>query len=189
MEIEIWKKLKGHNGKYEISSFGRLKSYARNRKSGRFLKCSPDVNGYPRVTFYNILKNTKKTVKLHKLVLDNFTDTYKKGLVVNHKDGNKSNNKLSNLEYVTTRENVSHYSISKKNRLSKFVGVKKRGKKWFSSIRLGRSKDVFLGIFKTQRKAHQAYKEYLKNNGLVNKYLKASRNAELVKLYPSFKPN
>lgn len=113
---EIWKPIKGYEGLYEISNYGKIKSLerkAKNRGKGqriikeRILKPSIDrLNGYYQI---KLSKNGKtKTIKVHKLVVEHFIKKIPEGLTVNHKDGNKTNNYVNNLEICTQKENIKH---------------------------------------------------------------------------------
>ena len=84
-------------------------------KTNKFLKFSYDQQGYQRVGLY--IGNYKtKTIKVHRLVAETFIENTKNKKDVNHIDGNKSNNNISNLEWCTRSENIKH---SFKNGLSK----------------------------------------------------------------------
>ena len=97
--IEVWRDIRGYEGLYQVSNLGRVKSIPRERTKGGILKPLKDTTGYLSVNLY---KNGKiKRYKIHRLVANNF-------LEVNHKDGNKLNNNLSNLEYVTRSQNILH---------------------------------------------------------------------------------
>lgn len=88
--------------KYEVSNYGRI----RNVKTGRILKTYINDRGYECVTLH---KNRIQYVKrVHRLVADAFYDGNHSGLDVNHIDGNKLNNNLSNLEFCTRAENIQH---------------------------------------------------------------------------------
>ena len=102
INTEIWKDIKGYEGYYMVSSFGRIK----NTKTNYILTLG-DINsaGYKRVTLYNPVK---KRFFVHRIVAYHFCDGYQKGLIVNHKDGNKQNNNYLNLEWVTRSENDLH---------------------------------------------------------------------------------
>lgn len=69
---------------------------------GQLLKPCKTCNGYYTVTLGN------KRYKVHRLVLSTYTQISGEGLQVNHKDGDKSNNKASNLEWCTAKENCVH---------------------------------------------------------------------------------
>jgi len=95
---EIWKKIQEYP-KYEISNLGRI------RKNNYIKKRILD-SGYYRV---HLSKNNKqKTLYVHVLLATTFIKEIPKNYIVNHKDGNKLNNNLSNLEIITKKENVKH---------------------------------------------------------------------------------
>lgn len=106
---EIWKDVVGYDGLYQVSNLGRIKSYyGKNGKitnRTRLLSGKLDKNGYVEV---RLCKEGKVTYqRVHRLVAMHFL-CGDKSLQVNHKDGNKSNNCIDNLEYVTPKENVIH---------------------------------------------------------------------------------
>ena len=111
--MEIWKDIPGVEGKYQISSLGRVKSVARSVTSstGRvsFVKeCirSLHVNhkGYLKVN----LRYSIKDAFVHRLVAIAFIDNPDGKQFVNHKDGNKQNNRVENLEWASAQENSTH---------------------------------------------------------------------------------
>lgn len=104
---EIWKDVKGFEGFYQISSLGRVKSLPRNGtiNSERILKPN-NVRGYLQVVLNK--KGDKSYKKVHRLVAENFIENPLNKREVNHIDGNKHNNNLSNLEWVTSSENQIH---------------------------------------------------------------------------------
>lgn len=120
---EIFKDILGYERIYQISNQGRVKSLERPHNNGgirkeRILKPQVDKGGY----YYVILAKNKKrnTYKIHRLVLQGFYPITKLGLEVNHIDGIKTNNRLSNLEWCTKSENIKHaYKIGLKNHQGK----------------------------------------------------------------------
>lgn len=113
--VEIWKNILDYEGLYSVSSLGRVRAdYSTNRyKNGRILK--PCINS----TKYFVHRLSKysvgKTFTLHRLVAEAFLGKRPEGYEVNHIDGNKLNNRLDNLEYVTGSQNVKHaYNIGLK---------------------------------------------------------------------------
>lgn len=86
-----------------ISNFGRVV----NIRTNRLLRQAQSNTGYAEV---NLWRNNKGTTKLvHQLVYTNFAQDKKlKGFVINHKDGNKLNNKFTNLEKITYQKNNLH---------------------------------------------------------------------------------
>lgn len=97
---EIWKPVVGFEGLYEVSSLGRI-------RSKRGVK-SPYENrwGYLQITLYKDGKPYPK--KLHRIVAEAFLDNPSNKREVNHIDGDKLNNTLDNLEWVTSSENKIH---------------------------------------------------------------------------------
>lgn len=103
---EIWKNVEGYEGLYKVSNLGKVKSLPRNGtiKQERILKQTVDSNGYLIVGLHK--NNKAKKVCVHWLVANAFIPKEKEHEVINHIDGNKFNNKLSNLERCTQRHNV-----------------------------------------------------------------------------------
>ena len=103
--MEIWRVLdfEPGYGNYSVSNMGNM----RNNRTGVILKADISNMGYARVNLYNTISKKQKKFAIHRLVALYFVegDT---SLVVNHIDGNKTNNVYTNLEWVTTGENNSH---------------------------------------------------------------------------------
>lgn len=116
---EIWKDIPSLEGYYQCSNLGRIKSLSRLSKIGsncrlvdeRILKPINVQSGYCCV---NLTYPKRKQYLIHTLVAKTFLD-YKDGLVVNHKDFNKKNNRLDNIEVITQKENILHSIIGGKN--------------------------------------------------------------------------
>ncbi len=98
---EIWKVIEGFEN-YSISSFGNI----RNNKTLRVLKLSPNTSGYLSCGLRANGKTYTKAV--HRLVAEAFLDRIDNKLEINHKDGNKNNNYLHNLEWTSRKENMQH---------------------------------------------------------------------------------
>jgi hypothetical protein len=108
-DVEIWKPVVGFEQLYEVSNFGRIKTLPKKGfKKIVIRKTGTDVrNGYVTITLRK--NNIPITKRIHSLVVEAFLNTKTtRKLVCNHKDGNKTNNKLSNLEIITQKENVLH---------------------------------------------------------------------------------
>ena len=104
---EIWKPVIGYEKFFEISNLGQLKRihFGKGVK-GQFPKGYVTKFGYHRYSFHtNKIHESKST---QKLVAEAFIGPRPKGKEINHKDGNKLNNYVDNLEYVTPKENVQH---------------------------------------------------------------------------------
>ena len=101
---EIWQPIKGYKGIYEVSNLGKIKSYALDKP--HIKKLSYKRMGYPYTMLY---KNGRgQWVNIHRLIAKTFIPNPKNKPQVNHIDGNKQNNKVSNLEWVTHSENTIH---------------------------------------------------------------------------------
>lgn len=87
---------------YLVSDDGRVK----NRTTGRVLKACNDTYGYPQVILSN--NGHKKSHRVHRLVTKAFLDNYDDSLEVNHRNGVKTDNFVTNLEWATASENMSH---------------------------------------------------------------------------------
>lgn len=112
-EGEVWLPVPGSDGVYEVSSLGRVRrSVGGSNRTypGRIVKSSDHRSGYKyvRINF----GGKKHSCRIHTLVALAFLGPKPEGLQVNHKDGVKSNNSVTNLEYMTCSENIKHsYSI------------------------------------------------------------------------------
>ena len=107
---EQWFPIPGYEGFYSISNHNRVRrdiDGLKNTKAGRILKLSTTTpNGYLRV---HLCKNgLKETILIHRIIALIFIGPCPKGKQINHKDGNKLNNNLENLEYCTPSENAIH---------------------------------------------------------------------------------
>ena len=112
---EVWKDIPDFEGFYQVSNVGRVRSVDRvvtdkdgimRKHKGRVLKVHLNTSGYEQVGLYNGNRYVKS---VHRLVLETFKPHVNmKDLEVNHMDGDKLNNHLTNLEWVTGRDNILH---------------------------------------------------------------------------------
>lgn len=102
---EEWKAIAECNGEYYVSNHGRVKSLKFGKE--RILKPAINSSGYWYIFIF--VKNQKpKFCMIHKLMAVAFIPNTQNKKEVNHKDGNKLNNNLCNLEWVTHSENMKH---------------------------------------------------------------------------------
>lgn len=170
-ELEIWRDIIGYEDYYEVSNLGRIRSLDRTVLTkngreyfykGRFFEGN-DVNGYKMVT---LSKNGKQRVyNISQLVAVCFLNHIPNGhsLVIDHRDGNRSNNNVENLQIVTHRENTSTcYRANEDSFSSEFIGITyhKQTDRWLAQIRLN-SKLIYLGLFNNEIDAAKAYQKAL----------------------------
>ena len=105
-DTETWRDIPGWEGIYQISNLGRVKS-CKVIPSGKVMRLSNKTGDYIRIV---LQKNGRKneTHLVHRLVAKLFLPNPSNLPVVNHKDGNKQNNSVSNLEWCTVAENNAH---------------------------------------------------------------------------------
>lgn len=103
---EIWKDVVGYEGLYKISNLGNIISARRNYNKGCKYLTPFENDGYDRVTL--VVNYKRKNYLVHRLVAEAFIPNVEQKEVVNHIDGNKKNNTVDNLEWVTKQENTFH---------------------------------------------------------------------------------
>lgn len=96
---EIWKDIPGYEGLYQASNLGRIKSLLFNKE--KILKAWVQNTGYLTVSLNN------KKFSLHRLIAKTFIENPNNYPIINHKDGNKLNNKVENLEWCTYKHNLN----------------------------------------------------------------------------------
>ena len=110
---EIWKDIPNYEGKYQISNLGNVMSLNfANKHFPRLLKLKNHKDGYKLVGLSNGQTGNKTFLAVHRLVAQAFIPNPEHKEQVNHIDGNKSNNTVSNLEWVTPKENVTHAFVT-----------------------------------------------------------------------------
>jgi hypothetical protein len=163
MDKEIFKDIPGYEGLYQVSNLGNVKSLGNGKaRIERILKIVKNKRGYYQVSLCK--EGKMKCIKVHQLVAMTFLAHKLDGtmkIVPDHKDMDKSNNCVSNIELITQRENIERYWLTKK-KSSKYIGViwYKKANKWQARIYIdGRLKH--LGLFTDEYEAHLAYQKAL----------------------------
>lgn len=111
--MEIFKDIEGYEGLYQVSNMGNVKSLGNggsNASRERILKPIKLKNGYLQVGLYK--EGKLKHYIIHRLVAQAFIDNPNNYPQVNHKDEDKTNNKVENLEFCDCQYNID-YSLSK----------------------------------------------------------------------------
>ena len=155
--MEEWKDIKDMNGYYQISNFGNVKSfitYRQNKKeTGKILKPFLVTKKYQTVSLFS------KSYSVHRLVAEHFIPNPNNLPQVNHIDGDKTNNNISNLEWVTNRENSIHYHKSDDT-----SGIQMTKANTYSTKIRHNKKQVYLGTFSTLDEAISVRKKYIEEN-------------------------
>lgn len=172
---EVWKDVVDFEGFYKVSNLGNVKRMNRAiHKNNNVIQNFPEKiisthkhrNGYYSV---HLTKGLDKfRISLHRLVAIAFLKKVPNKFEVNHIDCDKSNNKLTNLEWVNRRENQS-YAFKFKQKTSKYIGVCFFKTKWISTICVN-GKTINIGNFKTEEEAYLARKKFEEQNNIQNKY-------------------
>lgn len=129
--METWKDILRYEGLYQVSSLGRVRSnYSNGRKKSMdgILKQRDNCYGYLNVHLY---KNSKrKAFLVHRIVAESFIPNPEVKNQVNHKNGNKTDNQVENLEWVDQSENQKHkcYVLNKLPEICKGLSGEKNGR-------------------------------------------------------------
>lgn len=118
--METWKDIKGYEGLYQVSTMGRVKSLKRTRKTNgknavvRERILTPYTNPYGYVNYYLRREGEKKGYRINRLVAQTFIPNPNNLPYVNHKDENKLNNCVDNLEWCTALYNNNYGTRNKR---------------------------------------------------------------------------
>lgn len=144
--MEIWKEIDGFDGRYKISDNGRVMSFTRNKTDG-IEKQQFIYKGYLFVSLQK--KNGKsRNYLVHRLVAQAFIENQFHYPQVNHKDENKLNNNVENLEWCTNEYNSNYGSRNK--RVSE--GNKRYEKRCHKVERIYPKKEVFYSLREAEKK-------------------------------------
>ena len=106
--IEEWRPISGYEGLYEVSNLGRVRrlTTVNGYQAGSIRGGTPNAHGHFSLALSK--RGDHRAYFVHRLVAEAFLGPSPEGLCVNHKDGNKQNNRADNLEYATIAENNLH---------------------------------------------------------------------------------
>ena len=141
---EIWKPIDKYEG-YEVSNLGRIKSYKVDKVNGIIMKPYKDTKGYLQIdiSLDGRKRNNRVHLLVHRLVATAFIPNINNLPQVNHKDENKENNRVENLEWCTNEYNINYgthnervanairidiYSVDKDGNIEHFHGVREAGR-------------------------------------------------------------
>ena len=161
--IEVWKPIDGFDYKYEISNLGRFKRLTSFHKSkiGEITTGSYDSKGYLRTTLVKNGKNVYR--KMHRLVAEYFLEDYSENLTVNHVNFKKDDNRVSNLEMMSSYENIIDHKLKKVKEISysSVLGVSfhKNLNKWTAKVNTKDGRRS-IGVFNTEKDAVEAINNY-----------------------------
>jgi len=155
--MEIWQKISGYE-KYEVSTFGNIKNIKTNKILAKTLR-----SGYHRVKLCINFEDKKyKTESIHKLVANTFLTINKLKTQVNHKNGIKTDNNISNLEWVNNSENIIH---AQNNGLMK--KYKKSVKQYSLDNKFIKEWDSIKEVEKYYKLSHSVIKNNVKKLGFI----------------------
>lgn len=139
--LEEWRTIPSFNNLYEVSNYGRVRSWLNSGNTKlqltepRYLSQQQDKKGY--IVYFLMKEGKQRSFRAHRLVLHAFVGP--SDLQVNHKNGNRSDNYIDNLEYCTGSENMTHaYTVLKRQVLQ----GKNNGNTKFSEAQVAQIRDL-----------------------------------------------
>jgi len=157
----IWKAVVGYEGSYEVSDSGLVRSLDRvdsrgNNRKGKVMSLSSRAGPYELVKLS--LNSIVKGKTVHTLVAEAFLGPRPEGKFVCHKTKDKTDNRVSNLEYGDVYKNMADDRNRDHKYKSKYPGVTSFHGKWVARLQIN-NKRLYLGRFLTQEEAYEAYQK------------------------------
>ena len=184
---EIWKDIPNYEGYYQVSNLGRVRKYKTKKLRSIFdekeelfkiRKQTVSCHGYYTIALVKLKEI--KMFSVHQLVAMAFLNHIPCGmkLVVNHKNFDRLDNRVENLEIVSNRENSNQKHMKSSSIYTGVIVDKKRDNYFISKIKI-KSQSVHLGYYKDEKQASEMYELAVK---LVDKYNGVAKDfRELVK--------
>ena len=120
--MEEWRDIEGYEGLYQISNLGRVKSLRNNKaRKEKILKVKKNTTGYLYLSLYK--NNVSKNYLLHRLVAKAFLENPNNYPCINHKDENKENNNINNLEWCTYLYNSRYGTRTERIVKSRLISI------------------------------------------------------------------
>ena len=174
--MEIWRDIEGYEGLYQVSNLGKVKSLNyKCTKKEKILKPFSNRDGYLRVKLCK--EGKRRSYLVHRLVAQAFISNPEDKPQVNHKDEDKTNNKVENLEWVTSKENINYGTHNERSGKSQ-TNDKKRSKPIYGiniktneriefpstmeAQRNGFDQGAIVKCLKGRRKSHKGYRWFYK---------------------------
>jgi hypothetical protein len=164
--MEEWRDCVGFEGFYQVSNLGRIRSLDRvmsngRKRKGQMMKTRVGTNGYVKVGLRDGVQ--QRTVNVHREVALAFIDGYAEGKVVDHIDGDKANNKVDNLRWVS--QSVNNTNRKECNSFSGETGIEYRSdmaksKPWLARVKI-KGKTHNLGYHAKKQEAVDARNKFI----------------------------
>lgn len=183
MQEEIWKDINGYEKLYQVSNLGRVKSLKRDCKDKKgviraYIKehiCALTDNGFG-YKIVSLCKNGKrKNAYIHRLVAEHFLNNQYNLREVNHIDLDKSNNNVTNLEWVTSSQNKEHFFNTEQGRNK----AKKVGETRFNNLVNGKENEI-IKLYTINKKAIQEISKIEKIGYSVVKKVLLNNNIKIL---------
>lgn len=175
---EIWKDIKNYENYYEVSNFGRVRSKYRiieqkyKGKNVKFVYKSIILKPYLINSGYYVVSLSKNSVQkkflVHRLVAEAFLSNINNYNQINHKDENKLNNNISNLEWCNAKYNITYNDRAKEigKKLGKKIFIYDKDYKFINIFNSSKEASYYLnipdrGIRKACTRNNHLYKNYI----------------------------